>query len=197
MAKKTKSSETKEQIEMAALELFGRKDFNGTSVDDITFKANVTKGALYYFFKDKNELFFQVCQMAMEIYQKEVLDKSASMASSGSAIRSLIINSNRFDNEYPIYSRLYLRIVGEDWSSNDQLYPFFKRTFEGYSEQIRKFIVKDVDKGIIHPKEIDSTAILITALLDGLSIRNTTRQQVPLDEVNLEAITDVVLRGLQ
>jgi AcrR family transcriptional regulator len=197
MEKHKKSAATKKHIMNVALELFSEKDFNGTSVDEITAKASITKGALYYHFKNKNDLFMEVCQMTMESYQMEVLDKSTSSDPSGSSVRLLIINSHRFDLEHPRYSRLYLRIMGEDWSRNEEVYPIFKKYYEVYREQVRKLILEDIVSGIAQPTDVESATTLLMALLDGMSIHSTIYSHHLVEEIDIEAIADTVLRGFQ
>lgn len=48
--------DTKQRILDAALEVFGEKGFRGASVDEIATSAGVTKGAVYYYFEDKDDL---------------------------------------------------------------------------------------------------------------------------------------------
>ena len=49
------------QIVDAAFDPLYRKDLDGASRDDLTALANLTKGALSPYFRDKNELFHTVC----------------------------------------------------------------------------------------------------------------------------------------
>lgn len=48
--------DTKQRILDAALVVFGEKGFRGASVDDVAVAAGVTKGAVYYYFEDKDDL---------------------------------------------------------------------------------------------------------------------------------------------
>ena len=48
--------DTKQRILDAALEVFGERGFRGASVDDVAEAAGVTKGAIYYYFTDKDDL---------------------------------------------------------------------------------------------------------------------------------------------
>lgn len=58
MQSPTQQSETRvrERIIEAALELFPRHGYDGTSVETIVTKAGVTKGAFYYYFSSKEEV---------------------------------------------------------------------------------------------------------------------------------------------
>jgi AcrR family transcriptional regulator len=48
--------DTKQRILDAALEVFGERGYRGASVDDVAAAAGVTKGAVYYYFEDKDDL---------------------------------------------------------------------------------------------------------------------------------------------
>jgi AcrR family transcriptional regulator len=51
-----KPRDSKERILAAALALFGERGYVATSVDDIAARAGLTKGALYYYFHDKEDI---------------------------------------------------------------------------------------------------------------------------------------------
>ena len=55
-----KSKETEKKVIQAAIELFVRNGYHGTSVDDITQKVQLTKGALYSHFTSKGELLIRI-----------------------------------------------------------------------------------------------------------------------------------------
>ncbi|MEM7552065.1 MAG: TetR/AcrR family transcriptional regulator [Bacteroidota bacterium] len=61
----------KEQILEAAKELFNRLGYTKTSVDDISKCLGMTKSSLYYYFKNKEEIFFEAFSKEWE----ENLDK--------------------------------------------------------------------------------------------------------------------------
>ncbi len=51
------SRETKEQLELKALQFFAKHDFERSSLNDIAEALGVTKGAIYHYFKGKDDLF--------------------------------------------------------------------------------------------------------------------------------------------
>ncbi len=62
MARKTKaeSEQTRQDILNAALELFHDRGYARTTLDQIARKAGVTRGAIYWHFKDKVDLFVAI-----------------------------------------------------------------------------------------------------------------------------------------
>ena len=181
----------------AALELFSRKDYGSTSIGEITTMVDTTKGALYYHFTDKEELFVEVCQAAMEAYQREVFSKSLSRKVTGPRIRELIRNSYIFDVESQKYSKLYRRILAEDWSSNQKLYPIFKQFYQSFYEQVGQIVQADIDCGYIQDVDISALTTLIIAILDGLSIRNTVEMNESLEKSDIDTISDIIINRLK
>jgi AcrR family transcriptional regulator len=57
------------QITQAAAEVFARKGFQGASVDDIALAAGVSKGTIYAYFDNKEDLFYAT----FEVFQGELV----------------------------------------------------------------------------------------------------------------------------
>jgi AcrR family transcriptional regulator len=55
--KAEQSVATRRKLLSVARRLFATRGYSGTSIDDITRRANVTRGALYHHFSDKGDLF--------------------------------------------------------------------------------------------------------------------------------------------
>jgi len=62
-----KKSERRERIFSAAVDLFNKKGFSNTSMQDIAEKASLAVGTLYNYFPSKNELLLDIMQEEMEI----------------------------------------------------------------------------------------------------------------------------------
>jgi AcrR family transcriptional regulator len=58
--------DTKQRILDAALALFGERGYHDVSVDEITARAGVTKGALYYYFSDTADLARDLAHQLLE-----------------------------------------------------------------------------------------------------------------------------------
>ena len=63
MARKTKqqAEETRQEILDAAIKTFSERGVSATSLADIANTAGVTRGAIYWHFKNKVDLFYQAC----------------------------------------------------------------------------------------------------------------------------------------
>lgn len=56
-----------------AIDCFARHGYQGTSIDRIASAAGVTKGALYYHFRDKEELLFEAVQDRIAEFEQRVV----------------------------------------------------------------------------------------------------------------------------
>ncbi|MDC9592289.1 multidrug efflux transporter transcriptional repressor AcrR [Xenorhabdus sp. IM139775] len=65
MARKTKqqANQTRQQIIDAAIRTFSERGVSATSLSDIATAAGVTRGAIYWHFKNKTDLLSVVCRM--------------------------------------------------------------------------------------------------------------------------------------
>ncbi len=61
---------SKEKILHAATQLFGRKGYHATTIEDVTRRSGISRGALYWHFKGKSELLGEVVKRL----KKEYLD---------------------------------------------------------------------------------------------------------------------------
>src|SRR5215510_13413246 len=71
-AAKTPSRGRKELMGIA-IDCFARYGYQGTSIDRIASAAGVTKGALYYHFRDKEELLFEAVQDRITEFEQRVV----------------------------------------------------------------------------------------------------------------------------
>jgi AcrR family transcriptional regulator len=62
--------ESRERILLAAARLFANKGYAGTAVREIVDAARVTKPTLYYYFKNKEELYLQLMDRAMGTFAR-------------------------------------------------------------------------------------------------------------------------------
>ncbi|MFN4283126.1 MAG: TetR family transcriptional regulator [Alphaproteobacteria bacterium] len=77
MARKTKEAaqETRQQILAAAEEIFFRHGVSQTSLDEIATTAGVTRGAIYWHFKNKLDLFKALFE-SVRMPQEEIIERA-------------------------------------------------------------------------------------------------------------------------
>ena len=68
-----KSTETREKLLDTAEALFIEQGYSGTSINDVATAAGVNKALIYYYFKNKQDLFDAVIERTFAIHNKTVL----------------------------------------------------------------------------------------------------------------------------
>src|SRR2546428_2575046 len=66
---------SRKQLMAAAIDCFARLGYQGTTIDRIARDAGVTKGAVYYHFRDKEELLFEAVKDRIGGFEQHVLEK--------------------------------------------------------------------------------------------------------------------------
>ncbi len=110
-----------EDLIAAALETFSKHGYKNSSLDDVAKKAGVTKGVIYYYFKDKEELLVKALTHsleAMKIVDAQLLQPGLS---SRDRFRTVLIKGwARWTN--PGFANLYRLFVGEIANSHPLIY---------------------------------------------------------------------------
>jgi AcrR family transcriptional regulator len=102
------------QIIEAALEVFGERGLGQARLDDIAKRAGLSKGTIYLYFPNKEELFREVVRSTL-VARIEDAERETSRRSAETAVEQLsdYINGWWTYLRSPTYSTLYRLIIGE------------------------------------------------------------------------------------
>jgi len=152
------------QLINAAKKIFGRKGYAGATTEEIARAAKLTKGALYFHFKSKEDIFFEVVKdlserentAVMGVFEKggdpeEVIDESIHIAF------EMIEKEKHFTMEFWQQAQKIPRIRNYITDQHDKL-----------EEKITDYLMKHSD---LKRKECDSFFILLNAIFDGVIMR--------------------------
>lgn len=82
----------KQAVIAEASRAFGRHGYKNVSLDEIAKTLNVTKPALYYYFKNKQELVYECHELAMQLGDRVLQDAIASESTGYGRITAFIKN---------------------------------------------------------------------------------------------------------
>jgi TetR/AcrR family transcriptional regulator len=94
--------ENAERILEEGWKLFQQKGYRGVTVDELCRRCGLTKPTLYYYFKDKENLFVQVLQYRLEGFHK-VVEQPGTLAERLERFATSIFEN--FQSEYSILLR--------------------------------------------------------------------------------------------
>ncbi len=103
----------------AAEKLFFEKGYDNVTMDEIADEAEVNKALLYYYFKNKEALFFAVDLRGVRILH-ELYVKCSNLDFDGyNKIKSMIQSLFEFSRDYPDYFRIYRYARTERFQMSD------------------------------------------------------------------------------
>lgn len=164
-----RSDETEKRIIQAALELFIRDGYHGTSIKDITEKVGLTKGALYTHFRGKGDLLLRIIQE----FNTQYIEVMVTIVNRypGDAIAKLncaISFSSRFALKNPDLC-LFLTFLTTELSADVDFEPALKAVYSTYRKFISHLISEGIRQGLID-KTMDPElgALTFMAIHDGV-----------------------------
>ena len=174
MARKTKHEalETRETILDAAETLFLKRGVSHTSLQDIAAEAAVTRGAIYWHFKDKAELFDAMMNRAtMPLEEGMSLHAAADPALSLVALRWGLVNEF-YSTMYRERTRRVFEIAMSKVEYTGEMQPLQERKLAAHRDwraQNRATFERAIALGQLPPSlACESAAIALVALVDGL-----------------------------
>lgn len=88
--KDLKTAKKKEEILRSASAVLAEKGYQGTTMEEIASKLLMTKGSMYYYFKNKNELLYSCHLMIMEMSLNQISEIISSNAKPQEKLRLAI-----------------------------------------------------------------------------------------------------------
>jgi AcrR family transcriptional regulator len=189
--------DTENRIIQAALEIFVKKGYHGTSVTEITNKVGLTKGALYSHFSSKGELLLRV----IDEFKSHFIGGMTEALSqcSGNAldkIHCVISFNSRFalENEHLC---VFLTFLTTELNADVDFEPALKGTYKEYLKIMSDIIGQGIRQGLFR-KELDPDVAALTfmALHDGVLHQWVLNRNHLDGEVYVRTFRQLFLHGL-
>jgi AcrR family transcriptional regulator len=177
----------------AALAGFSERGYHETSVDDIAARAGFSKGAIYWHFAGKRELFLALVDRFSEAALLE-LDAVADAQDWQSALREVFVRvRQQFEGGLPLF-KLALEHIAQS-ARDDEIRVRAERAQGVWRAAIAKQIARGVANGTLRPVEAADVGLLIDATIDGLMLAKLMRPELDL-EGPFRAAEEIFWRGI-
>ncbi len=176
----------------AAIDCFARFGYQGTSIDRIARHAGVTKGALYYHFRDKEELLFEAVSARVGEFEQHVL---AEVSPDDDTLASLtrVIDACFFHATVSNHRRFIITLMVEALDTNPQLSAKFRRILRRMRFFLGDVVRRGQERGVVRA-DVDpqQAAAMIAGAIMGAEIQH---YQDP-EEIELRRILDTLIAQL-
>lgn len=161
---------TKESIMESALDVFIKKGYSQTTTADILANIDLTKGAFYFHFTDKEDLFKQVITKELNFISELIVDSFIDHGSEKERMQQLV--KNIIDNFYT--NRRFRKVILLTWFRVEvdvdcHIMRDKKNFNEFFLEEVNKLLQQASKKGALEKsvKPLE-TATMITATVLGI-----------------------------
>ncbi|HTN49401.1 MAG TPA: TetR/AcrR family transcriptional regulator [Burkholderiaceae bacterium] len=154
----------------AALELFIEKGYAGTRLEDVASRAGVSKGTLYLYFENKEELFKAVVRDNVVARISASAEELASFAGSGTMLLTSLITRWWSDYGSSEAGGLGKLIMAESGNFPEIARFFLDEVIEPWHALLAGALRRGIDSGEFRPVDVQMFVRVITAPLVMLSL---------------------------
>jgi AcrR family transcriptional regulator len=196
--KNLQSQETANRILNQAMRIFLAKGYHGTSIEDITRAARLTKGALYWHFRSKEDLLKRI----VEEFEKRFLDGLFQ------AVKDVRGDTHdkfeeyfRYNAAFSYYNKelcvSFTTLAAELVGAHHGTEPEFRRIYKKYQKFLSSLILQG-KKEKVFKKEMDPdlAALTIIAFHDGILMRWFMNQNEIDGEAYVRTFKKIMLSGI-
>jgi len=189
---------TEERILNQSMRLFLERGYHGTSIDDITQAAGLTKGALYWHFKSKEDLLKRI----MEEYERRFLDgliKAVGEVKGGASDK--FNKYVRYNAAFAYYNRelcvtfttLAAELVGAEQGIENEI----RRIYKKYQNFLSNLILQGKKEKMFR-RELDPrlAALVIMAFHDGILLQWSMNRDKIDGEAYVNTFKKIMFQGL-
>lgn len=167
--------ETREKIFKSALDLFSEKGYDSSSISEICRKAEITKGALYWHFKDKLDLYKQLIELILQGIMKDSHDFLIKEKSPFEKIRKFNIRLLTLVETQDFYQKSLLMFLRELRSERvSDLHKSIEILTDKYKFELRfkeAIAAKEISDSLTPSEYIDLYKSIITSLVINWLVR--------------------------
>ncbi|WP_088653470.1 TetR/AcrR family transcriptional regulator [Geofilum rhodophaeum] len=151
----------------ASRELFARFGYKKTTMEDIAMALRKGKSSLYYYFKNKEEIFQAVIELESELLYSRLKELVAGNSAAPDKLRAYV--KVRMETIGQLEN--YQKVLKEDLYGGYEFLGSFKQSGDTLEENLLKTILDEgVSSGVFHVKNTRVGAIGIVTALRGLEI---------------------------
>ncbi|MBN1992619.1 MAG: STAS/SEC14 domain-containing protein [Anaerolineae bacterium] len=187
---------TRTQILQSALICFSENGFHQTTMDDIVAQSGLSKGALYWHFKSKKELFIALAEwFILQIDQQIDLVWTDDM-SAADKIRSMVEVTLAGSEQMVPFVNIFLDFWAQT-PKDEQLQQIFGSIIDDYETKLEEIINEGVANGEFQPVENPrNLSLAMFGMLDALFLYYTLLGDKVDMRGSARAAVDVMLAGL-
>jgi len=196
--KPLRSSDTSGRILSHAMRIFLEKGYHGTSIDNITQAAGLTKGALYWHFESKEALLKKIIEEFEKLFLDGLIEAVEKVK--GDTVDK-IEKYFSYNAAFSYYNRelcvSFTTLSGELVGAHHPIEPEIRRIYKKYQNFLSSLILQG-KKEKVFKKEIDAelAALTLIAFNDGVLLQWSMNREKIDGKAYVNTFKKIMLKGL-
>ena len=182
----------KQEIQVAAAKLFGKKGFAASSVRDIAHEVGLGAASLYNHMGSKDELLTTICFRCAGLFEEGMKWIDASDADPVEKVRQLI----RLQIHIALNEESSLTVFNDEWRHLQEPHlTAFLQLRRQYETAYLRIIREGMDQGKIKPTDPYLVFQMILSSLRWLHLQGTRKTKLNEEQLT-EQITSIIIKGI-
>jgi AcrR family transcriptional regulator len=176
----------------AAIDCFARLGYQGTSIDRIARDAGVTKGAVYYHFRDKEEVLFEAVKDRIGGFEQLVLEEVSPEQDALENLRH-VVDACFFHATVSNHRRFIITLMIEALDTNPRLSAEFRNILRRMRAFLTSVVRRGQQRGALRA---DVTPEAAAAVIAGGIIGAEVQHYQDPEEIDLRRVLDTLIEQL-
>lgn len=177
-----------------SLELFAVYGYKKTTLEDIADRLGMTKSNLYFYVKNKKDLYEKTVESALVQWKEAVAETVASEAGCRERFRAMALASFRYIDQHPILRSLLMKdpSIFTLSPSEDRFAEINRKAIT----LIREILIQGIEEKVFYPMDVDSVAEYLFSVYVMFLIKTYVKPDSSSSHAMYTAALDLALRGL-
>ena len=191
----TKQDLRKDQILNAALTVLVQNGYEGSRMDDVVSKSQLSKGAIYWYYKSKKDMYLDLVNFWVIRYSATINHLVENDQAAPDQLKSLF---NYFIDQYESDPDPFIALT-EFWSmaqKDDDFRAKLQKVYSQFLEVLEKIVAKGVKDGDFKKLDIRITAMSIMLNVESINWFTLFDTHGVSARDYIQTISDFILAGL-
>ena len=185
----------RKQILNAALHVIVRNGYHQSRMDDIVSKSGLSKGAIYWYYKSKKDVYLDLVNHWVIRYSDSLLELPQEEISAGEQLINMFHTFlNQFEQDPIVFKALleFWSLAGRDTDFNLKL----EKVTYNFIQYIESIIIKGVDSGEFKHVNPNIAALSIMVVIEGISWFTLFEKNGVSAKEYTDTVSNFILSGL-
>lgn len=184
----------RELIITAGIQVFSKKGYHHTKMEDIAVAAGIGKGTIYEYFSSKLQLFQEIMEASLQQYHKSISIEKISQMSMEERIQMITEGHFRFSQQNMELSRILF------WDTeiiDEELKEWFYSKRKEKEGILQNLVEEGIRRGELREVDAQLVTLMIGGILGQIWVPIVIEGWEVEATVAAQQITDLIMRGIK